>query len=175
MSFIGFVIFYSEYIPFFEFRIMELRKLTTLPCDTILNKRHLTEEVLKEMTAMKTAILSDPLLARLNRDKRQYLKTDFCKLGFGFVVLQSGDDEKSIKAMEREIAGGPCEFDISKAGPRLRPCSFGSKKLASYQQYLHSSYGEGLALKYGINKNHHILFRVEFTAITDCWDLEWIM
>ena len=77
MSFIGFVIFYSEYIPFFEFRIMELRKLTTLPCDTILNKRHLTEKVLKEMKAMKTAILSDPLLARLNRTRDNTSKQTF--------------------------------------------------------------------------------------------------
>ena len=86
------------------------------------------------------------------------MRTDFCKLGFGAVVLQRSDDPESIEAMKQEMDGGPCKFDLRKNGPKLKPIAFSAKKLTGYQQYLHSSVGEGLAFKYGINKFHHIFF-----------------
>ena len=48
---------------------MELRKLTTLPYETKLTEVHLTEKVIAEMDDLKQAILSDPILARI--DKKQ--------------------------------------------------------------------------------------------------------
>ena len=52
-SFLGFANFYAEYIPFFEFRVMRLRQLCTLPYDKILTKEDLDEKAIKEMDDIK--------------------------------------------------------------------------------------------------------------------------
>ena len=51
----------------------------------------------------------------------------------------------------------------------------GAKKLAEFQKHVHSSYGEGLSLRFAINKNRHLCLGREFTSITDCWSLQWIL
>jgi hypothetical protein len=42
------------------------------------------------------------------------LKYDFSAFGMGYIGMQPDDDDDSIAAMNREIAGGPCEFLTSK-------------------------------------------------------------
>ena len=83
--------------------------------------------------------MSDPILKRASNTKRIYLRTDFSSLGFGVVTLQPVDDKASLDAMEREISGGQCEFELTKKGPQLFPCAFGSKKIAGYQRHIHGS------------------------------------
>ena len=41
------------------------------------------------------------------------LKTDFSKFGLGHCLCQPSDDKEAIEAMEREIAGGKCEFELT--------------------------------------------------------------
>ena len=84
-SFISFALFYSDYIPFFEFRIQCLRKLTTFPYERILTNVDFDHEAQKEWQDIKKALLSDPLLRRVDKNKRVYLRTDFSSKGFGFV------------------------------------------------------------------------------------------
>ena len=170
-SFISFALFYSDYIPFFEFRIQRLRKLTTLPYEHTLTCVDFDHDAQQEWNDIKKALLSDPLLRRADKNKRVYLRTDFSSKGFGFVVLQPGDDKISLDAMKREEEGGVCEFDINKKGPRLLPCAMGAKKLPEFQKHVHGSYGEGLSVRFAINKNTHLCLGREFTSITDCWSL----
>ena len=154
---------------------MRLREICTQPYEKELTTNDWDNRATKEFTDIKKAILTEPVLQRIDRTKRQYLRTDFCALGFGFVVLQPGNDAASLEAMQREIDGGECKFDVKKKGPKLLPCSFGAKKISGYQKHVHGSYGEGLAVKYGINKNVHIFWGTEFTVITDCFAIKWLM
>ena len=68
------------------------------------------EEQLGARQDMIEAILSDPCVGRFNPKKRSYLMMDASKLGYGYNLCQPNDDPASIAAMEREMAGGECEF-----------------------------------------------------------------
>ena len=137
LRFIGFTLFYHKYMPFYEFCIVNLRKMTSLPLEDKPADDNFPDSAKKEMEDIKTSILSDPILKRTSSTKRIYIRTDFSSLGFGFVALQPGDNKESIEAVEREISGGQCEFELKKKGPRLFPCAFGSKKIAGYQRHVH--------------------------------------
>ena len=145
------------------------------PLSDTLTDKDLNEKAKYQINDIKKALLADPLLRRADANKRIYLRTDFSSFGFGFVILQPANDKVSQDAMIREEAGGVCEFDMKKKGPRLLPCAFGSKKIAGYQKHVHGSLGEGLALRYAINKNRHVCWGKQFTAIIDCRSLKWIM
>ena len=171
-SFVGFSGFYSDYIPWYEERISELRLIMRKPLADNLTDEDMNEKAKYQINDIKNALLADPLLRRADTNKRIYLRTDFSSFGFGFVILQPANDKVSQDAMIREEAGGVCEFDMKKKGPRLLPCAFGSKKIAGYQKHVHGSLGEGLALRYAINKNRHVCWGKQFTAIIDCWSLK---
>ena len=134
-----------------------------------------TEKAHSEFNNIRNAILSKPLLRRACRSKRPYLRTDISVKGMGFVILQPDDETESIVAMHREDAGGSCEFDLTLKGLRLLPCAFGSRMCCGPEIYFHSYYGEAMALRFGINKNRHILYGRPFTNIGDCIALRWIM
>ena len=63
---------------------------------------------------IKSAILSKPLLRRIFGNKRIYVRTDFSKLGMGYVICQPGDDIELLAAMKRKNAGSKCEFELLK-------------------------------------------------------------
>ncbi len=175
-SFLGFGNFYSRYIPHFEFRVQNLRKIIAdFTYEHHLVDSEWTDSAVNEFEDIRTTILSKPLLRRVSRTKRPYLRTDFSKLGFGHVLLQPGDDEPSIAAMDRENAGGPCEFDLTLSGLRLFPCSFGGRMTRGPERYLHSYLDEATGLKVGILKNRHILHGIPFSNIGDCIGIKWIM
>ncbi len=73
------------------------------------------------------------MLARPSNEKRFYLRMDWSSLGRGAVLAQPSDEPAAIETMDREIAGGKCEFDltISNATKRLRPISFISKRVTT--------------------------------------------
>ena len=111
-SFLGFMNFYSMYIPYFEQRVAPLRALAKLELDTNIEAM-MEEEHHKAREDMMMAILSDPCLARYDCNKRPYLSTDFSKMGFGYNLCQPADDPDSLAAMHCEIEGG--EYEFSKA------------------------------------------------------------
>ena len=98
-SFLGFVNFYSRFIPYFEQRAAPLRALAKMELDTKITS--LTDEQEHAEVDLKEAILSDPCIARYDCMKRQYLLTDFSKAGFGYVICQPADDPDSLAAMRR--------------------------------------------------------------------------
>jgi hypothetical protein len=176
LSFLGFGNFYSRYILHFEIRVQNLRKIIAdFGYDHHLNDTDWTESASREFDDIRQALLSKPLLWRVSRTKRPYLRTDFSKLGFWHVLLQPGDDEPSISAMNRENAGGPCEFDLTLSGLRLFPCAFGGRICRGPERYLHSYLSEATALKVGILKNRHVLYGIPFSNIGGCISIKWIM
>ncbi|KAL7504453.1 hypothetical protein ACHAXN_002097, partial [Cyclotella atomus] len=128
---------------------------------------------------MKQSILADPCCAQYDPKKRFYLKTDFAQVGMGYVGCQPDSHPLSIAAMEREMAGGACEFltnakDVG-APPRLRPISMGSRRNKGYKLRLHSHLGEAFALDWAINCSRLYCWGFRFTNIGDCYSLKFIM
>jgi hypothetical protein len=83
-SFLGFVNFYSKFIPYFEQRAAPLRALAKMDLDTKIPS--LTDEQQQARTDLMEAIVSNPCIAQYDHKKRPYLLTDFSKVGFGYVV-----------------------------------------------------------------------------------------
>ena len=111
------------------------------------------------------------MLARPSDEKRFYLRTDWSSLGRGAMLAQPSDDPEAIKAMDREIAEGKCEFDltISNTPKRLRPISFISKRVTTQsEKALHSYMGEAGTGVWAMEKFRFYLFGREFTWICDC-------
>ena len=76
--FLGFLNFYSTYIPWFEQRVAPLRELSKLELETPIEKL-MKDEHFKSREDMIMSILSDPCLARFDWKKRLYLLTVFFK------------------------------------------------------------------------------------------------
>ena len=104
-SFLGFMNFYSLYIPYFEQRAAPLRPLAKLEMDEEIKSR-ITPEIANARKDLINAILDDPCVGRFNHKKKSYLLTDASKLGYGYNPCQPNDDPVSIAAMEREMNGG---------------------------------------------------------------------
>ena len=81
-----------------------------------------------EQNNMLNALLSEPCLMQYNPAKRCYIRTDFSALGFGGALLQPDDDDESLAAMHREMAGGECEFMQKESKCRLRPVAFVARR-----------------------------------------------
>jgi hypothetical protein len=88
------------------------------------------------------------------------------------MLAQPSDDPAAIEAMDQEIAGGKCEFDltISNAMKRLRPISFISKRVTTQSEKAQHSYmGEASGTGVLAMENFRFyLFGKEFTWICDC-------
>eukprot|EP00984_Skeletonema_dohrnii_P006306 scaffold2258_cov84-Skeletonema_dohrnii-CCMP3373.AAC.7 len=176
-SFVGFIAFYSKYIPQFEQRILNLRALLRNNPNMETNIEALLQPIhASERDDMINAILSDPCLQRYRADFRTYLSTDFCKRGFGYACLQPDDThQQSIDSMRREMAGGPCEFLNDEFKLRLRPTSFGSRITRGMEPNLHSYIGEIIAGLWAIKHNAIRCFGQRFTWITDCYAVKFIL
>ena len=173
-SFLGFLNFYSSYIPYFEQRVAPLRGLAKLEMETPVDKLIKTEQI-DARSDMIDAIVSDPCIARHDFKKRSYLLTDFSKLGFGYNMCQPNNDQESLAAMKRKIDGGECEFLRPKSKLLLRSTGLGSRMTRGREDKLHSHLGEGFCLDWAINHNRAKLWGCRFTAITDCYGLRFIL
>ena len=145
MSVLGFLNFYSMYIPYFEQRVAPLRELAKRDLEDNI-EGDMKDEQLRAREDLIMALLSDLCLARHNFKKRSYLLTDFSKLGFGYNVCQPDDDPDSMAAMRREMEGGECEFLKAKSKLRLKTTGFGSRKTRGREDKLHSHLDEGFCL-----------------------------
>ena len=97
-KFVGFMQFYSRFIPNFEVRITKMHSIMLQNYNTPLG-------VLWDAAAkagfddMRHAILRDPCLKRYDHRKLLVLHTDFSGEGFDYVALQPGNDDASLEAM----------------------------------------------------------------------------
>jgi hypothetical protein len=180
-GFIGFLGFYQEFIPLYEVKIDLFRKLLkeaqppgsiSKEEEAILLEQEWNEEHKRLFNALRTEASSSPMLARPSNEKRFYLRLDWSSLGRGAMLAQPSNDPAAIEAIDQEIAGGKCEFDltISNAMKRLRPISFISKCVTTQsEKALHSYMGEASGTGvWAMGKVRFYLFGKEFTWICDC-------
>lgn len=91
---------------------------------------------------LKSDILSEPILAHPDFDRRFCIKTDWSKDAMGAVLAQGDDDPVSLEAEGAETVGGPCFFDRTRAGLRLHPIAFLSRGATMSKQNHHLCVGE---------------------------------
>jgi hypothetical protein len=179
-GFIGFVGFYQEFIPLYQVRIdpfWTLLKNAPPPGsmskeeEASLLKEQWNDEHSNLFDALWRETSSGPMLARPSDEKRFYLRTDWSSLGRGAMLAQPSDNSEAIDAMDQEIDGGKCEFDltISNTTKRLRPIAFISKRVTTQsEKALHSFMGEAGTGVWAMDKFRFYLFGTEFTWICDC-------
>eukprot|EP00956_Cyclotella_meneghiniana_P037713 scaffold143282_cov76-Cyclotella_meneghiniana.AAC.4 len=173
-SFVGFALFYSTFIPMFEVRVQRLREIMKHEYTDSLEP-HWDSSAQAEWDDISRAILNDPCLQRFDHRKRLYVLTDFCKDGFGWCACQPGNDAASLDAMTREMAGDDCEFLLPKSSLVLHPIALGCRRTRGNETRLHSYLGEAFAGDYAINKLRHYCWGMQFTWLTDCYALRFVM
>jgi RNase H-like domain found in reverse transcriptase len=182
-AFISFLGFYQEHLPNYEVRIKPFRTLLKkVPGPSAITREEevaiITERWSPVHAALfdelKAEILLFPVCARPDPSKRFYLRTDWASVGRGAVLAQPGNDPVAIEAMTKEIAGGPCEFDMSRNPKlRLRPIAFISKRVTTATEAaLASTLGEAGTGVWAIGKFTFYLWGTEFTWICDCHNLK---
>ncbi len=173
-KFVGFMQFYSCFIPNFEIQITPLR---TILCEeyTMQLGSLWTQEVQHTFTDMRHAILKDPCLQRYNHCKLLVLCTDFSAIGFGYVSLQPADNDASLAAMHQNMQGGSFDFMTRDSTATLCPVAFGCCHMQGNKKHLHFHLGEAFALDYAINKCRHMVFGQRFVCVTNCCALKFIL
>jgi hypothetical protein len=108
-KFVGFAQFYSRWIPTFELRISALRAITTNDYSEPIGP-YWNTAAKAEFDDICMALLSDPVIKRFDHTKLVVLRTDFSSYGFGFVLLQPGNNQASIDAANDYLAGKGFSF-----------------------------------------------------------------
>jgi len=173
-KFVGFMQFYSRFIPNFEVRIAPLRELLLHEYTEALGAKW-TPVAASAFNDMRHAILKDPCLHRYDHRKLLVLRTDFSAEGFGWVALQPGDDDVSISAMHDCMKGGPFTFMTNASTAVLHPVAFGCRRTRGNEKRLHSHLGEAFTGDVAINKSRHMCFGQRFVWVTDCYALKFIL
>jgi hypothetical protein len=136
-KFIGFAHFYSHFIHHFELCIAPLRELTkheyTNPIGPLW-----ADTAQATLDNMKNAIISDPCLQQFDYRKLVVLCIDFSALVFGYVLLQPGNNNASIQAMQDYWDGKGFSFMTKKLSATLYPICFGAWKCRGNKVRLHS-------------------------------------
>jgi len=173
-SFVGFLQFYSKFIPHFEVRVETLRHIMA---------REYTEEVGDMWTPearavfddLRNSILCDPCLRRFDPNRLTVLRTDFSAKGFGYVVCQADDDETSLALASQFMSGNGFNFLTKTNGSALYPVAFGSRRTRGNEKHLHSYLGEGFSGDWAMNKVRHMCYGRRFVWVTDCYAVKFIL
>ena len=173
-KFIGFGQFYSRFIPNFELRVTALRSITCHDYSMPLGDLW-TPEAEAAFDDIRKAILDDPCVKRFDPAKLVVLRTDFSSLGFGYVLLQPGDDDASLSAVKDYRDGKGFSFMKKDSLAVLHPVCFGSRKTRGNESRLHSHLGKGFSGDYAINKCRQYLFAQRFVWVTKCYAVKFIL
>ena len=173
-KFVGFMQFYSRFIPNFEVRITPLRELLREEYTTTLGDKW-SLEAAAAWDDMRHAVLKDPCLRRYDHRKLLVLRTDFSAEGMGYVACQPADDEESLSAMHKCLQGGSFDFMTKDSTAQLHPVAFGCHRTRGNEKRLHSHLGEAFAGDVAINKCRHMCFGQRFVWLTDCYALKFIL
>ena len=149
-KFLGFVQFYSRFIPNFEIRVEALRTVTKQEYTEDVGP-HWTPETQAAWEDLKGSILADPCIQRFDHRKLIVLRTDFSAKGFGYVLLQPGNDEASTNAAKDYLDGKGFTFMTKDSKAILHPVCFGARRTRGNEIRLHSHLGEGFSGDYAIN------------------------
>jgi hypothetical protein len=173
-SFVGFLQFYSSFIPHFEVHALPLQEIMK-PEYTEAVGDMWTAEARRAFDELKQSVLSNPCLRRFDHRKLTVLCTDFSALGFGFVVCQPGDNECSLARTSQYMSGNGFGFMTKDGGGILHPVAFGSRRTRGNEKQLHSYLGEGFTGDWAINKIRHMCFGHRFVWVTDCYAVKFIL
>jgi hypothetical protein len=124
---------------------------------------------------MKNAIISNPCLQQFDYRKLVVLCTDFSALGFGYVLLQPGNNDASIQALQDYRDGKGFSFMSNKSLATLHLICFGDQKCRGNKVWLHSHLGECFAGDYAINKIQHYVFGQRFVWVMDCYAIKFLL
>ncbi len=173
-KFLGFVQFYSRFIPNFEIHVEALRTVTKQEYTTDVGP-HWTPEAQAAWEDLKEAILADPCIQRFDHHKLIVLRTDFSAKGFGYVLLQPGNNETSTNAAKDYLGSKGFIFMTKDSKAILHPVCFGARHTRGNEVRLHSHHGEGFLGDYAINKYHSYVFGQRFVWVTDCYAIKFIL
>jgi len=119
-KFVGFMHFYSRFIPNFEVRITPLWELLRKEYMLTIGKLW-SKEAAAAWDNMRHAVLKDPCLRRYDHRKLLVLRTNFSAEGMGYVACQPADDEASQSAMHKCRQGGTFDFMTKDSTAQLHP------------------------------------------------------
>ena len=103
-KFLGFVQFYSRFIPNFEICVEALRTVTKQEYNEDVGP-YLTPEAQAAWEDLKGSILANPCIQHFDHRKLIVLQTDFSDKGFGYVLLQPGNNAASTNAAKDYLDG----------------------------------------------------------------------
>ena len=181
---IGIFGFYQRWLFNYEIRISPHRRLQakkpkpgSVP---IQDEKRLFSEAWNEfeethqklLDELREDVLSEPVLARPDPDRRFYLKTDWSKHGMGATLLQAEDTPEARAAEEAEARGEPCSFDKTRSGVRLKPITFISRRTTASEEDWHSHIGEAATGRWAMQKLKKWLLGSRFTWLADCSGLK---
>jgi hypothetical protein len=124
---------------------------------------------------MRTAIVSDPCLKQFDYHKLVVLQTNFSTMGFGYVLLQPGNNDASTQAAQDYRDGNAFTFMTKESLAKLHPACFGARKCHGNEVRLHSHLGKCFAGDYAINKMRHYVFGQHFVWVTDCYAMKFLL
>jgi hypothetical protein len=143
-KFVGFLQFYTRFIPNFEVRISPLREIMREEYTSPIGSAW-TSAANAAFEEMRQAILADPCLQRYDHRKLLVLCTDFSADGFGYVACQPADDDVSLATMHWCMRGDGFDFMTKTSSAVLHPVAFGCRRTRGNETKLHSHLGEGFA------------------------------
>jgi hypothetical protein len=160
-SFVGFLQFYSKFIPNFEICVEPLCQIM---------EREYTKDVgdvwtMEAQTAFDNlcnSILCKPCLRRFDPNKLRVLRTDFSAKGFGYVVCQADDNEASLALVSQFMSGNGFHFLTKTNGGPLYPVAFGSCQTRGNEKFLHSYLGKDFSGDWAMNKVRHMCYGQQF-------------
>jgi hypothetical protein len=173
-KFLGFVQFYSRFIPNFEIRVKDLRTVTKQDYTENVGP-HWIPEAQAAWEDLKGAILADPCIQRFDHRKLIVLRSNFSAKGFGYVLLQPGKDEASTNTAKDYLEGKGFNFMTKDSKAILHPVCFGARRTRGNEVQLHSHLGEGFSGDYAINKCRSYVFGQRFVWVTDCYAIKFIL
>jgi hypothetical protein len=160
--------FYNKYCPWLEIKLKPLRKLIKQYHRKPIPPAAWTSDLQLLFNEVKVGVTSSPCLARYDRNKPVFLKTDWSADGFGSIIMQPDDSPASLAATKKLRETGHCDFDLTLGGARLRPVKFDSRKCTEQERHFHSFVGEAACGRWAISKNKKFLWGIYFYWLCDC-------
>ena len=163
-KFLGFVQFYSRFIPNFEIRVEALRTVTKQEYTEDVGP-HWTPEAQAAWEDLKGSILADPCIQRFDHRELIVLRTNFSAKGFGYVLLQPANDAAYANAAKDYLDGKGFTFMTKGSKAILHPVCFGARRTRGNEIRLHSHLGEGFSGDYATNKCRSYVFGQRFCGL----------
>jgi hypothetical protein len=156
-SFVGFLQFYSKFIPHFEVHVDPLRRIMQQDYTELVGDMG-TSDARGTFNDLRNSILCNPCLRRFNQKRLTVLRTDFLSKGFGYVVCQADKDDVSLALASQFMSGNGFHFLTKTNGGVLYPVTFGSQQTRGNERHLHSYLGKGFCGDWAMNKVCHMCY-----------------